>query len=60
MWASGGAAVGVITELVNVDTALGVGVIASQVPGYGGEGVLISLLEGDGAGDLEVATDGCN
>jgi hypothetical protein len=60
MWASGGAAVGVVTELVNVDSALGVGVVASEVPGDGGGGVLISLLEGDGAGDLGVTTDGCN
>lgn len=60
MWASGGAAVGVVTELVNVDAALGVGVVASEVPRDGGGGVLISLLEGDGAGDLGVTTDGCN
>lgn len=60
MWASGGAAVGVVTELVNVDAALGVGVVASEVPGDGGGGVLISLLEGDGAGDLGVTTDSCN
>lgn len=60
MWASRGAAVGVVTELVNVDAALGVGVVASQVPGDGGGGVLISLLEGDSAGDLGVTTDGCN
>lgn len=60
MWAGGGAAVGVVTELVNVDAALGVGVVAGEVPGDGGGGVLISLLEGDSAGDLGVTTDGCN
>jgi hypothetical protein len=59
MWASGGAAVRVVTELVDVDATLGVGVVASEVPGDGGGGVLISLLEGHSAGDLGVATDGC-
>jgi hypothetical protein len=60
MWAGRGAAVGVVTELVDVDAALGVGVVASQVPRDGGGGVLVSLLEGDSAGDLGVTTDGCN
>ena len=60
MWACGGAAVGVVTELMDVDATLGVGVVASEVPGDSGSGVLISLLEGHGAGDLGVAADGCN
>lgn len=55
--AGGGAAVGVVTELVDMETTLGVGVVAGDVPGDGGEGVGIGLLEGDSAGDLGVTTD---
>ena len=58
--AGGGAAVGVVTELVNVHATLGVGVVAGDVPGDGGVGVLVGLLEGDGAGDLGVSTELCN
>lgn len=60
MRASGGAAVGVVTELVNVESTLSVGVVASDVPGDGGRGTLGSLLEGDGAGDLSVTTENSN
>jgi hypothetical protein len=57
---SGSAAVGVVTELVNVETTLSVGVVAGDVPGDGGRGRLVSLLEGDGAGDLGVSADNSN
>ena len=57
MRTSGGAAVGVVTELVNVESTLGVGVVALDVPGDGGGGTLAGLLEGDGAGDLGVTTE---
>jgi hypothetical protein len=55
--AGGGAAVGVVTELVDVEATLGVGVVASDVPGDGGGVTLRSLLEGDSAGDLGVSAD---
>ena len=57
---SGGAAVGVVTELVNVEATLSVGVVASDVPGDAGRGVLVSLLEGDGASNLGVSADNSN
>jgi hypothetical protein len=57
---SGGAAVGVVTELVNVESTLSVGVVAGDVPGDGGGGTLVSLLEGNGAGDLSVTTEDSN
>lgn len=55
-----GAAVGVVTELVDVETTLGVGVVAGDVPGDGGGGVLVVLLEGDGARHLGVTTEDSN
>jgi hypothetical protein len=58
--ASGGATVGVVTELVNVETTLSIGIVAGDVPGDGGRGALVSLLEGDGAGDLSVTTENSN
>lgn len=60
MRASGGAAVGVVTELVNVESTLSVGVVAGDVPGDGGRGTLGSLIEGDSAGDLSVTTEDSN
>lgn len=54
MGTSRGAAVGVVTKLMDVESALGIGVIASEVPGDGGMGVLRLLLEGHAAGDLGV------
>lgn len=60
MRTSGGAAVGVVTELVNVESTLSVGVVAGDVPGDGGRGTLGSLLESDGAGDLSVTTEDSN
>ena len=55
--ASRGAAVGVVAKGVDVHAALGIGIVAAQVPGNGGGGTLGLLLEGDGAGDLGVTPD---
>lgn len=60
MGAGGGAAVGVVTELVDVDATLSIRIVASDVPSNGGRGVLGFLLEGDGAGDLGVTSNGRN
>lgn len=57
---SGGAAVGVVTELVDVETTLSVGVVAGNVPGDGGGVRLVGLLEGNSTGDLRVTTDNSN
>lgn len=57
MRAGRGAAVGVITEGVDVHAALGVGIVASDVPGDGGGSRLGGLLEDDGTRDLGVTTD---
>jgi hypothetical protein len=54
---SGGAAVGVVTELVDMDATLSVGVVAGDIPGDGGGGGLVGLLKGDSAGDLGVTTE---
>lgn len=60
VWTGGGAAVGVITKLVDVHAALGIGIVAGDIPGDGGWGVLVGLLEGNGAGDLGVTAELCN
>lgn len=60
MRSGGGAAVGVVTEGVDVEASLGVGVVASDVPGDLGRGGLVLLLEGNGTGDLGVTTDDSN
>jgi hypothetical protein len=57
---SGGAAVGVVSELVDVHATLGVGIVASDIPCNGSWGGLGSLLEGNGSGDLGVTSDGSN
>lgn len=54
------AAVGVVTKGVDVEATLGVGVVASDVPGDGGGSRLRLLHKGDGAGDLGVTTDDSN
>lgn len=56
MRAGGGAAVGVVTELVHVEGPLGVGVVALDVPRDGRGRGLVGLLEGHGARDLRVTT----
>jgi hypothetical protein len=55
--AGGGAAVGVVAEGVDVHAALGVGIVAGDVPGNGGGSRLGRLLESHGAGDLGVTPD---
>lgn len=60
MRTSGGAAVSVVTELVDVEGALSVGIVALDVPGDGGGRRLTGLLEGDGAGDLGVTPENSN
>ena len=57
MWAGRGAAVGVVTEGVDVEATLSVGVVAGEVPADGGRVGLGSLLESDGAGDLGVTSE---
>ncbi len=57
MGAGGSAAVGVVAKGVNVHAALGVGIMARDLPGDGGRGTLGLLLEGDNAGDVGVTTD---
>lgn len=57
MRAGRGAAVGVVTEGVDVHAALGIGVVAGDVPRDLGRGRLALLLEGDGTSDLGVTTD---
>ena len=54
---SRGAAVGVVAKGVDVHAALGIGIVAAQVPGDGGGGAFGLLREGDGAGDLGVTPD---
>ena len=45
---------------MDVHAALSVGVVAGDVPGDGGVGVLVGLLEGNGSGDLGVTAELCN
>lgn len=58
--AGAGAAVGVVAEGVDVHSALGVGVVAADVPGDGGVGGLGGLLEGYGALDVGVTAEDCD
>jgi hypothetical protein len=51
------AAVGVVTELMDVDSTLCVRVVAGDVPCDSGGGRLGGLLEGNGTGDLRVASN---
>jgi hypothetical protein len=52
-----GAAVGVVAEGVDVHAALGIGIVAGDIPRYGGGGALVLLLEGDGALDVGVTAE---
>lgn len=54
------AAVGVVTEGVDVEAALGVGVVAGDVVGDGSGSGLGLLLEDNGSGDLSVTTEDSN
>ena len=56
----GCAAVGIISELMDVEATLGIGVVASDIPCNGGWGRLGRLLEGNGSRNLGVTSDGCN
>ena len=60
MRAGGGAAVGVVTEGVDVNATLSIGVVAGDVPCDLRRGRLGGLLEGNGTGDLGVTTDDCD
>jgi hypothetical protein len=57
---SGCAAVGVVTELVDVHATLRIGIVAGDVPRDSGGGRLGGLLKGNGAGDLRVTSNECN
>lgn len=58
--ASRGAAVGVVAEGVDVEAALGVGVLASNVPGDGSGSRLGFLLKGDSSTNLGVTAEDAN
>lgn len=60
MRAGAGAAVGVITELVDVHATLGRGVVASDVVRDGRGRRLGRLLKGDGPADLGVSAEDCD
>jgi len=60
MWSGRCAAVSVVTELMDVHATLSIGIVSGDVPCDGGWGVLLGLLESDGAGDLGVTADGSN
>lgn len=51
-----GAAVGVVSECVDVKATLSIGVVASDIPADLGRRRLGLLLEGDGPGDLRVTS----
>jgi hypothetical protein len=50
-------AVGIVTEGVDVHATLGIGIMASDIPGNRGRRRLGGLLEGNRAGDFGVTTD---
>ena len=60
MRAGTGAAVGVVTKLVNVEATLGVGVVTLEVVGDGSGAGLGGLLKGHRAGNLGVTTEDSN
>jgi hypothetical protein len=60
VWACRGAAVRIVTKLVDVETTQGVGVVPGDIPGYDCRGGLGSLLEGDGASNVGVTADHSN
>lgn len=55
-----GAAIGVVSELVNMYPPLRIRVIASNIVGYCGWSRLGGLFEVDGTADVGVATENCN
>lgn len=60
MRASTGAAVGVVTKLMDVEASLRIWVMAGDIPADGGRGVLIGLLESHLASDLGVSSEDGN
>ena len=54
------ASIGIVTELVNMESSLSVGIVTTKVPCDGRWGRLGFLLEGDGPGDLGVSSYGCD
>ena len=55
-----GAAVGVVTELMDVESSLSVGVVAAEIPADGGRGAFIGLFESDCASDFGVSSEDGN
>ena len=60
MRAGTGAAIGVVSELMNVHSSLRRRIMAGDIVGDGSGGGFISLFEGDGAFDVGVTTENCN
>lgn len=60
MWARRGAAVGIVTKLVDVKTPPGVRIVTGDIPRNHGWIALGSLLEGDGARDVGVTAKDSN
>jgi hypothetical protein len=60
MRSSRGAAVGVVTKGVDVETTLSIRVVARDIPSDGGGSRLRLLLEDDGAANLGVTSDNSN
>lgn len=58
--AGAGASVGVVSELMDVDATLGIGVVAGDVPGDGSRRGFGGLLEGHLSSDLGVSSDDGN
>lgn len=56
----GCAAVGVVTELVDVHATLGVCIVAVDLVGDGGRGRVVGLFEGDGSVDFGVPAEDCD
>lgn len=55
-----GASVGVVAESVDMHPAVGIGVMASQIPADCGRAGLGVLVEVDGARDLRVTAEECH
>lgn len=60
MRSSACAAIGVVTELVDVHAALGRGIMARDVVGDGCWGGLGRLFKGDGPADLGITAEDCD
>ena len=60
MRASTGAAVGVVTKLMDMETSFGIGIMSGDIPANSGGGVFIGLLESHMARDFGVSTEDSN